>query len=237
VSRTVTGTAGAKRSAGTVAASGSTDLALACGLALATALIHVQAAADHLGESPLYAVLFVAVAAAQIGWAVAAHRRPSQAVLVAGAAMSMAVVCVWALSRTVGLPVGPDRSAPEQPGALDVIATINEVALALLVAVCWARGRRGMGARPWERPRGPARSGRERPCGPARWGRERLGLPAGRCSGHPAQPAQASRARAARPAPSCRGDAGRRLTAVLRAGSLSLILLSSMVLGGGFHAH
>ena len=47
-----------------------------------------------------------------------------------------AMVAVWAVSRTTGLPVGPDPWMPEALGALDLLATGLEI---VLIAVgAWA---------------------------------------------------------------------------------------------------
>ena len=47
-----------------------------------------------------------------------------------------AMVEVWAVSRTTGLPVGPDPWMPEALGALDLLATGLEI---VLIAVgAWA---------------------------------------------------------------------------------------------------
>lgn len=51
---------------------------------------------------------------------------------------------VWAISRTTGLPVGPAPWRPEPVGAIDSIATADELTLALLV---WIYGVRGVGGR------------------------------------------------------------------------------------------
>ncbi|MGH2858123.1 MAG: hypothetical protein ACRDMJ_11645 [Solirubrobacteraceae bacterium] len=122
-----------------VARSRSNELLLACALAWGTSLIHLQAAADHLDESLLYAVLFIGVAAAQIAWGIVLYRRPGSRTLLAGAIGSLAVAGVWLLSRTVGLPVGPDATGPESAGFLDVLATVNEIVLAILALGLRAR--------------------------------------------------------------------------------------------------
>jgi hypothetical protein len=54
---------------------------------------------------------------------------------------SVGVAVVWALSRTVGLPIGSGAWTPEAVGALDVIATADELLVAI-VAVSLRAGRR-----------------------------------------------------------------------------------------------
>lgn len=43
------------------------------------------------------------------------------------------MVLLWVASRTVGLPIGPSTWTPEPVGAIDTIASGDELALALLV--------------------------------------------------------------------------------------------------------
>jgi len=110
---------------------------VACGLAWAAGLIHIEAAIEHSRESALYVVLFAILAAVQLAWGTVLYRRPARRVLLAGGGLSLAVVLVWAFSRTTGLPIGPDSWQPEPVGAADAIATADEIVIALLL---WARG-------------------------------------------------------------------------------------------------
>lgn len=108
---------------------------LACALALLAALIHVQAALDHFDEYVPFAVGFIGLAAGQAGWAAATYRTASRGLLRAGVAVGAGVVLVWLLSRTTGLPVGPQPGAAEPVGLLDLVATLDELAvMALAVA-------------------------------------------------------------------------------------------------------
>jgi hypothetical protein len=102
------------------------------------AMIHLAVVGPHLAESTLYAVFFVGVAIAQLVAAMALtmvrHRRLVLAIAVGNAI----VIVVWALSRTVGLPIGPTPGVAESVSLPDVLATIAEaaiVALSLALAV------------------------------------------------------------------------------------------------------
>ncbi len=108
-------------------------LFIACGLAWITGLIHVLAAIQHLDEYALYALFFIVLAITQCAWGVAIYRAPSRKLLSAGAILSLAVVALWIISRTSGLPIGPEHWTPEPVGALDSIATGNEIVLALMI--------------------------------------------------------------------------------------------------------
>ena len=113
----------------------SDPLFVAGALAWGSALVHVVAAIDHYGESRLFAALFVVSAALQFvtGWAMC--RRPSRGALVSAVVLSLGIAAVWVMSRTVGLPIGPEHWAPEEIGSLDVISTADELVLVWLVAI------------------------------------------------------------------------------------------------------
>ena len=106
-----------------------------CGLSWVAGLIHVAAAVAHLDEYALYSVFFELLALAQFGWGIALYRAPSIALVRAGAVMSALVVVLWIVSRTVGLPIGPEPWHPEAVGPIDALASADEALIALVVAV------------------------------------------------------------------------------------------------------
>jgi hypothetical protein len=108
-------------------------LFLICGLAWSGALIHVVAAIEHVDEYVLYAVFFELLASAQFLLGIALYRSPTRTLLITGATMSLLVVVLWIVSRTLGLPIGPAPWTPEPVGILDVVASADEAVLALLV--------------------------------------------------------------------------------------------------------
>lgn len=123
-------------------------LFLACALAWGAGVIHVAAAVSHLDEFVLFAVFFEVLALAQFAWGVALYRAPSRRLLLVGAIGSLAVVALWAVSRTSGLPIGPSPwRRPEAVGLLDSLATADELALAAIVFLRI----RAKSARRWER--------------------------------------------------------------------------------------
>lgn len=80
-------------------------------------------------------MLFGIVALAQIGLAVALWRtQVSDGVLVASAVVTLGVVAVWLVSRTVGLPIGPWAGTAEQLGVSDVIVTLTELVFVAVVS-------------------------------------------------------------------------------------------------------
>jgi hypothetical protein len=102
-------------------------------LATGAGAIHLAVAADHLREYVPYGVFFLCLGTAQVSWAMwISLRSPSRRALVGAAAASAGVVVLWALSRTVGLPLGPAPGVAEAVGLPDLGATAFEV---LLVAI------------------------------------------------------------------------------------------------------
>jgi hypothetical protein len=127
--------------AGDVAAAAEADRTanVAVGLALLSigaAVIHFAVIAQHLDEWWLTGTFFIVVALFQIAWAVAVLARPSRPLYLIGAAVNTLVVITWIVSRTTGVPVGPEAGEPESVGLADVMATVYEV---LLVAGASAR--------------------------------------------------------------------------------------------------
>jgi hypothetical protein len=119
------------------------QLFLACGLSWGAGLIHVHAATDHVDGYVLFAVFFALLALAQFAWGIAICRSPARGLLGAGAVVSVLVVMLWAVSRTIGLPIGPEPWSPEPLGAIDSIASGDEAFLALLVILQLSAGSAG----------------------------------------------------------------------------------------------
>lgn len=110
------------------------QLLVACGLALAAGIIHVVAAVEHFRVDALHAAFFAILAVAQLAWSAARYRAPSRGLLLAGVIVSVLVAVLWAVSRTVGVPSGGAWTV-EPVGVLDVVATADELALALLTGL------------------------------------------------------------------------------------------------------
>ncbi len=109
------------------------DLLLCVGLAAGAALIHVSATVDHARYALLFSVFFACLVAAQLAWAAALLITPSGGVLRAGLLLNAGVVAVWAFTRTLGPPLGPEPWHPEAVGVLDALATIDELAIVALL--------------------------------------------------------------------------------------------------------
>jgi hypothetical protein len=96
----------------------------------AAATIHLAVVWPHANESLLLGVLFALAGAFQLAWAPLVLVRPSRRVLAAGAVVNAGIALAWAVSRTVGLPFGPEAWSPEPVGLADSAATIFELAIA-----------------------------------------------------------------------------------------------------------
>ncbi|MGI8586747.1 MAG: multicopper oxidase family protein [Chloroflexia bacterium] len=111
-------------------------------LTLGAAAIHFAVMPAHFDEWLPFGIFFMLVAAAQVALAVATVLRPSRRLFGTGAAMTAGVLGIWVVTRTVGLPIGPDSGTPEAVGVADVAAALLEVT-ALLRFAFLARGPRG----------------------------------------------------------------------------------------------
>lgn len=115
-------------------------------LAVTAGVIHAAAMLTHFGKWWVYGVFFLVVMFAQIAWAAWLYRHPAdRPALVYGAIVNLAIVGVWVVTRTVGLPFGPDAWHPEQVGGMDVMASLDQLVIAGLIATIAApRGRIGL---------------------------------------------------------------------------------------------
>ncbi|WP_375491128.1 hypothetical protein [uncultured Jatrophihabitans sp.] len=105
-------------------------LLAAAGATLASGVIHLVVIREHFAESLLYGYFFLVLTAAQAGWAAWVVARPQRALLLGGAAASLAVVVLWLATRTVGIPLGPAAGEKEAFGPLDIAASALELATA-----------------------------------------------------------------------------------------------------------
>jgi hypothetical protein len=120
-------------------------------LSIVTGALHAKALADHASHYWLFGVFFGILTCWQTGWGARAYRaRLSRRALVTGAWVNVWVVLVWLISRTVGMPIGPWSGEAEAIGVIDAMASIDELAIAVLVAslvstaprpvLAWLRG-------------------------------------------------------------------------------------------------
>ena len=114
-----------------------TAAAVAATLSTGAAAIHFAVVPEHVDEFAPFGLAFIAVAWFQVTWAQLYLVRQTRLIAAGGVVVNVAIAAVWLLSRTTGLPVGPQPWVAEQIGALDLFATAFELVLvgALLPAV------------------------------------------------------------------------------------------------------
>ena len=111
-------------------------LAIAAAAAAGSALVHFAVAPEHFAEWWGFGLFFVLCAEVQLGWALLLGRIRTNRMLAVGIGGSLSLVAVWALSRTTGLPFGPEPGVPEEIGVPDVVSVVLELVTA---AACgWA---------------------------------------------------------------------------------------------------
>jgi FtsP/CotA-like multicopper oxidase with cupredoxin domain len=123
----------------------------AVALTLGSAAIHAAVAPMHFQEYLPFGIFFAAAAAAQAALALALLAAPSRRLLAIAAGGTFCLIALWAVSRTLGLPIGPRPWRPETVGFADVVCVIMEV-LATIWYARLALGRRRA------RPRRPVRT-------------------------------------------------------------------------------
>ena len=107
---------------------------MAAALSVGAATVHAVVCPEHFHEGLLYGEFFAVAAGAQLTWAGLAIFRPRRWVLAAGLAGNLAILVLWAITRTVGIPLGPQAGTIEAVGALDAVATVFEVAIVICCA-------------------------------------------------------------------------------------------------------
>jgi hypothetical protein len=112
-----------------------TELGAAAWFSLGAGVIHAATVSYQFSESTLYGLSFVAIAVGQIGWAALIVAFPSRGLAILGIVGNAAVIALWAISRTSGVPVGPVSGSPLPVGFPDAVATTLE---GLIVCACVA---------------------------------------------------------------------------------------------------
>lgn len=72
-------------------------------------------------------MFFVALAWFQTLWAILVIASPHRLLLLLGAVGNGAVVALWAVTRTAGIPLGPNAGVPEAAETVDVLSTVLEI--------------------------------------------------------------------------------------------------------------
>jgi hypothetical protein len=86
-------------------------------------LIHLAVVSEHASEWWLYGVFFLVLGIVQLAWAVEVMDSDRLPVPRLFAAMNAAVVGLWLVTRTTGLPVGPEPWEAEAVGTADLVCS------------------------------------------------------------------------------------------------------------------
>src|SRR5438067_7661229 len=103
-------------------------------LTLGAAAIHFAVAPDQLHEYLPFGIFFLASGAAQVALALAIIARPSRALFRWAVLATLGMLALWGVSRTTGLPIGPEPWKPEEVGFPDVITVALETVSVLFFA-------------------------------------------------------------------------------------------------------
>jgi hypothetical protein len=105
-------------------------------LAASLGLIHMLALPLYFEQWLGYGVFFFSVAVIQVVYSMAlAVNPPNRLLLWAGIAGNAAIIALWAVTRTVGIPLGPMAGEVLPVGLLDGLAQILGVAQIVHLAV------------------------------------------------------------------------------------------------------
>ena len=115
----------------------------AAALSFAAGALHLLAGPVHLEQWWAYGLFFFVAAAAQAAYGLVLGTRGIEGwggwgavrrrVYLAGIVLTLAIIALWVVSRTVGVPVGPEASEPEGIGVLDASSKLVEAALVLVL--------------------------------------------------------------------------------------------------------
>jgi uncharacterized membrane protein YidH (DUF202 family) len=113
------------------------------------AVASIGAAVIHIGVAPVHwrdwapsGVFFASIAVFQLVWGFLAWSRPTAMVLSAGVAANAALVGLWIVSRTVGLPVGPNAGQPEAVEAAGICVLLLQCYVIMGATWTWLKSSR-----------------------------------------------------------------------------------------------
>jgi ABC-type transport system involved in cytochrome c biogenesis permease subunit len=114
----------------------------AAALSLGAALVHLWVAPGYFEVWWGYGSFFLAAASAQGLFAIALLRWPGRTLPLAGIFGNLAVVALYVVTRTSGVPFGPHATRAEEAGVLDMATTAAELAaVVLLLSLLGGRAR------------------------------------------------------------------------------------------------
>jgi hypothetical protein len=108
-------------------------------LSLSAGVVHLVMVPDHIGGWALEGIVFAVVGWLQILLGVGLLMRPRRAMLQATVILNALALLLYVVSRTSGLPVGPNSGVAETMGSIDVLAAVFEGLLVVGSGVLLAR--------------------------------------------------------------------------------------------------
>lgn len=112
-------------------------------LSLFAGYIHVAYVDSHLQEWWAYGAFFIAAANMQVLFAALLVRWPKPWLPYAGIAGNLAIITMYVITRTSGIPLGPHRRVVEEAAATDWATTAAQVAIIVaLLSMLEGRPRR-----------------------------------------------------------------------------------------------
>jgi hypothetical protein len=113
-----------------------------CAALLGSAAVHATVVSEHYAEWPLAGLFFLGLQVVEVVLAITVVMAWGRRVAALVALASLGTLAVWTVSRTVGMPVGPESvQVREAVGVPDLACVVLEVA-ALALVLPWVLGRR-----------------------------------------------------------------------------------------------
>ena len=113
----------------------------AAALSLVAALVHLWVMPEHFREWWGYGAFFLASAVAQVLYVPLLLLRPNRTILLLGVGGNLAIVSLYVVTRTVGVPYfGPHAGEVEGAGFMDLCATTSELGIAVALGAVLLRG-------------------------------------------------------------------------------------------------
>ena len=111
---------------------------LAAVLSLTVGAVHFGYAPHHLADDWAHGWFFMAIAGYQCLFAVLIVARPRRWVWASAIVVNLGIIATWLVSRTIGLPFGPDALRSESFSAPDIVSSVIEGAIVLLAIISLA---------------------------------------------------------------------------------------------------
>lgn len=108
---------------------------LAAVLSLTVGAVHFGYAPHHLADDWAHGWFFMILGAYQVAFAVLVVARPRRWLWWSAVVVETASIATWIVSRTVGLPVGPEDLRTEAAGAPDIVCAAIEAMIIVLALV------------------------------------------------------------------------------------------------------